>query len=189
MPKRLRDLRVFLRHCAIAQEAARRPRDFGGLEGWLSEVRSSSFARTFTPGATALFGGPATTTGGLWTAFNITQIPMHSRDATCARCSADAESVARREWLSPRNRDERRALDGIAPEHAPPDDLPPRLAHRRQILAARAAGPARSDRAMVMRLHLSCENAIASWALAAHRAGKPARETAGQPRPNPLITI
>ena len=50
---RLHDLRVFLHFAVASQEAARRPKDFGGLEGGLSEQRS---AREHMYGAQLHFG-------------------------------------------------------------------------------------------------------------------------------------
>ncbi|CAK0828910.1 unnamed protein product, partial [Prorocentrum cordatum] len=80
---RLHDLCVFLRRCLAEREAARRPKDFGGLHQGFSEVRG---AREHMFGAQLHYGGPALTTGGIWTSLSKTRNPNHDGDEICVRC-------------------------------------------------------------------------------------------------------
>eukprot|EP00959_Pyramimonas_sp_CCMP1952_P161297 3372833-Pyramimonas_sp.AAC.1 len=87
---RPRDLRVFQRRCLAEREAARRPKDFGGLHQGLSEVRE---ARKHMSCAQLHCGGPGLTAGGIWATPSNARTPNRDGDEICVRCKGAVETA------------------------------------------------------------------------------------------------
>ena len=82
--------------CLFYKEAARRPKDFGGLEAGWSENYG---IRHTTYGMQLQRTGPALCSAGLWTSLAISLLPNPDIPASCARCDALVETTTHRLWL------------------------------------------------------------------------------------------
>ena len=168
---RLHDLRVFLRRCLAEREAARRPKDFDGVHRGLSEVHE---AREHMFGAQLHYGGPALTSGGLWTSLHKTRIPNHDGDEICVRCKREVETTMHRLWSCPCNAAARSVLDARVPGNQYPDGLPPCLARCGLLPADLGAGGMPTvEEAKCISQYLLHVNAIATLAFAADRKQQP----------------
>ena len=165
----LHRVRAFIRHALVAKEAARRPKDFAGLEeGWCEQpvVREHTYAMRL------VFGGPALSAAGLWTAKAISVLP-HEPSPICRRCGEEEEHTMHRLWLCPCNAPQRRELDARIPGNSFPNGLPPCLA-RCGLAPASVDSNLGLDAAAVhaIQQYLLEVNALATQALARTKPGK-----------------
>ena len=168
----LHEARAFFRYAVVHQEYIRRPKDFGGLDVGLSEdyaARKSMYAMQLHS------GGPALSTGGLWTHLAVSRLPFCQQTDQCPRCGM-VETTMHRLWDCRHNFDLRQNLDRMCPGNHFPSGLPDCLARCGRILANIVT---RYGVALFQAYHIQeyllAVNAIAIQNFADARAGKDLR--------------
>lgn len=183
---KLHDLRVFLRFAVASQEAARKPKDFGGLGCGLSEQRR---ARECMYGAQLHFGGPALASAGLWTTLAVARLPFHGIDEICPCSGCEVESTVHRLWHCEANAAYRHRLDEQVPWNRYPEGLPTCLARCGLIPANLDRFNITMDNTIAVQQYLLEVNALATQALADHRSGRPVQLVVTPPRAQPIDSI
>ena len=120
----LHDVRAFLRFAIVHHESSRRQKDFDGLAAGLSEdyeARKSMYAMQLHS------GGPALSSGGLWTHLAVSRLPFCQQTDQCPRCG-QVETTMHRLWECRYNADLRLSLDRLCPGNVYPSGLPSCLA-------------------------------------------------------------
>ena len=93
-PQQAHHLRDVLRCAGLRAEAARRPKDFEGVEDGIVEVAARD--------ACSSRCGPSLLTGGQWTAWKMNQAYPHL-PPVCPRCGISGEYLEHRLWTCPAN--------------------------------------------------------------------------------------
>ena len=176
----LHEARSFLRHAVLSAESLRRPKDFGGLgHGW----HESATARQAMYAMQLHFGGPALSSGGIWTQLAITRIPFHQHTDLCPRCGVCVETTGHRLWECRHNTYFRLQLDRFCPGNQFPRGLPPCLFRCGLIPSdLHSCYGITLDQAIHVQNYLLAVNAVATQAQADAKSGKVVKFLPSAPR-------